>query len=242
MLSFILKRVARHRAGHGRGGADRVPAAAPLARRPGRRDRGRLRDRRADRENPHPARPQPADRPAIHQLARRSRARRSRRLDLLQSPGHHADRPAHRADLDAGAHHDRVLGAGRRAARRARRLEGAHLGRPRRDGVRGGRLLGAGVRDGLFPHLRLLARPALVPGSGLPQPVRRSGPVHQPHHAADAHALGDLHRADRAHHARERARSAGGGLHPHRARQGPGRDARCCSSMRSAMPPCRSSP
>ena len=55
-------------------------------------------------------------------------ARRSRRLDLLEPAGHHADRPAHRADADARAHHDRVLGRGRGAARRARRLEGAHAG------------------------------------------------------------------------------------------------------------------
>ena len=64
--------------------------------------------------------------------------------------------------------------ARRGAARRARGLEGAQLDRPRRDGVRGGRLLDAGVRARLFPDLRLRARPALVPGAGLSQPVRRS--------------------------------------------------------------------
>ncbi len=42
-----------------------------------------------------------------------------------------------------------------------------------------------------------------------------------------AHALGDLHRADRADHAGERARGAGRGLHPHRLRQGPDRAASC---------------
>jgi hypothetical protein len=39
-----------------------------------------------------------------------------------------------------------------------------------------------------------------------------------------AHAVGHLHRADRAHDAHQRARRDGRGLHPHRACQGPGRD------------------
>ena len=37
----------------------------------------------------------------------------------------------------------------------------------------------------------------------------------------------DLHRADRAHHAHERARGARRGLHPHGARQGPAATAWC---------------
>ena len=39
--------------------------------------------------------------------------------------------------------------------------------------------------------------------------------------------VGHLHRADRAHHAHQRARGAGRGLHPHRARQGPVQTASC---------------
>ena len=41
-----------------------------------------------------------------------------------------------------------------------------------------------------------------------------------------------LHRADRPHHARDHARGAAAGLHPHRARQGPGAEPASCSSTR----------
>ena len=77
------------------------------------------------------------------------------------------------------------------------------------------------------------------PVQGYRSPFVDPGAVRQPHHAADHRAVRDLHRADRAHHARERARSAGGGLYPHRARQGPGRDARCCCvhALRNAAVP-----
>ena len=55
---------------------------------------------------------EPADPGAVHQLARRPRARRSRRLDLLQSARVHADRrSASSRPLMLALHHDHVLGA-----------------------------------------------------------------------------------------------------------------------------------
>ena len=66
----------------------------------------------------------------VRELAWSARRAGSRRFDLLQSAGHHPDRAAHRADPHAGADHDHVLDPRRRAARRPRRLEGGHLGRP----------------------------------------------------------------------------------------------------------------
>ena len=141
---------------------------------------------------------------------------------------------AHRADADARAHHNRVLD-------RASRCRSACSPPGRRDtwvdrAVMVFAVVGFSVPVfvmGYFLIYGFRDRPALVSRAGLPLAVRRSGPVHQPHHAADARALGDLHRADRAHHARERARGAGGGLHPHRARQGPDRAHACCCVTRS---------
>ena len=46
-------------------------------------------------------------------------------------------------------------------------------------------------------------------------------------HPAEHHALRHLHRAHRPHHAHQRARGAGRGLHPDRARQGAHRTTRC---------------
>ncbi|PWB57223.1 MAG: hypothetical protein C3F17_21130 [Bradyrhizobiaceae bacterium] len=158
-------------------------------------------------------------------MARADPARRPRRLDLLQPAGDHPDRAAHRADADARGHLDRVLDRGRGAARRARGLEGRHLDRPPRDAVRGRGLLVPGLRAGLCADLRVLDRLADLPDPGLPQPVRGFRRLPAPHRAADLGDLDHLHRADHPHHARERDRGAGRGLHPHRARQGADRAA-----------------
>src|SRR6185503_11342059 len=100
------------------------------------------------------------------------------------------------------------------------------LVRPRADGILGARLLGAGVRARLPPDLARVAAARLVPGAGLPAPRRRFLAVPAPSHPALDHALGDLHRADRESDARLGAGSAGRGLHPHCAGQGPARAAR----------------
>ena len=57
--------------------------------------------------------------------------------------------------------------ADRGAARRHRGVETRHLDRPLRDGIVGGRLLGAGVRDRLCSDPDLCHRPALAAGAGL---------------------------------------------------------------------------
>ena len=54
-----------------------------------------------------------------------------------------------------------------------RGLQAGLVARPRRDGLFGGRLLGAGVRHRLHPDLHLLAQARLVSGAGLPAPGRR---------------------------------------------------------------------
>ena len=78
----------RHHAGHGRGGADRLPAPAPLAGRSGRRDRRRL----ASAEQIEKIRTQLGlNQPIIVQFdiwLGDLVARRSRRLDLLEPAGH----------------------------------------------------------------------------------------------------------------------------------------------------------
>ncbi len=58
-------------------------------------------------------------------------ARRSRRLDLLQSSGVAADRPAHRADPGARHDHHALRRSPGGADGRSRGLEGGHLDRPR---------------------------------------------------------------------------------------------------------------
>ena len=60
----------------------------------------------------------------------------------------------------------------RRADRRHRRLPPGLAARPRRDGLLGAGLLGAGLRDRLLPDLRLRHRAGLAAGAGL-RPHRR---------------------------------------------------------------------
>ena len=135
--------------------------------RPGRGDRRRHRHRSRHRAHPRAARAGPAALRALRQLAVGSRARRSRHLDLHQPAGGQADRAAGRADAGAhGVHADRRGRSGRadgRAGGRTRR----RLDRPGRDGLRGARLLGAGVRARLPADLLFAMQLEWLPGAGL---------------------------------------------------------------------------
>ena len=111
----------------------------------------------------------------------------------------------------------------RRADGRDRGLEARHLDRPRGDGLRGARLLRAGLRDRLPAGLCLRAAARLAAGAGL---HRRSTQGFWPwlrNLILPAVALGRrLHRADRPHHPRDHAGGAAAGLHPHRQAKGVG--------------------
>ena len=76
---------------------------------------------------------------------------------------------------------------------------------------------------GYIADLRLRDQARLAAGAGLPAHRRRLRRLPAAADPAGAHAVGDLHRADRAHDAHQRARGAERGLHPHRPRQGPDR-------------------
>ncbi len=120
----------------------------------------------------------------------------------------------------------------RRADGRGGGVEGRHLDRPRGDGLRRARLLGAGLRRRLPARLHLRAGTRLAAGPGLHvlHPGLRALD-REPDPARHRARLG-LYRADRAHHAGDHARGAAAGLHPHRARQGRGASAPSCSCMR----------
>ena len=140
--------------------------------------------------------------------------------------------PAHRADAVADGRDADPRRRRRRADRRDRGLESRHLDRPHGDGVRGARLLGAGLRRRLSAGLHLRAAARLAAGAGLH--AARQGLLalaREPDPAGDRARL-RLHRADRPHHARHHARGAEPGLHPHRARQGRWARAPSCSCTR----------
>ena len=121
-----------------------------------------------------------------------------------------------------------VAVAGRGAARRDRRL--ASVGTWIDRAVMGFSVLGFSVPVFVLAYLLILA--FAIELDWLPvQGYRRSREGFWPwlrHLILPSIALGTrLHRADRAHHARDHARRAGAGLHPHRAGQGPRAAARC---------------
>ncbi len=116
------------------------------------------------------------------------------------------------------------------------------LDRPHRDGLFGARLFRARVRDRLPPDLFVRGLFELAAGAGLSANLGggwRLGAAADP---AVGDLVGHLYRADRAHDSHQRAGSAVGRLYPHRAGQGADPSGRCCSVMRCAMPPFRSSP
>ena len=102
------------------------------------------------------------------------------------------------------------------------------------------RLFGTGVRRRLRADLSVRAALGLAAGSGLHAArAGRAAVAREPDPAVVRAGL-RLHRADRPHHARDDARSAQPGLHPHRARQRRGAQATSCSCMRSRTRRCRS--
>ena len=149
---------------------------------------------------------------------------------------------AHRADRSRSRSHHDHHGPARRADRRDRRLAGRHGDRSRRDELRGARLLVPGVRDRLRADLHLRHQAEAVADPGLPPARRRLLAVPAPSHPAEPRARPELHGADRPHHARQRARGAEPGSHPHGARQGPAGAGSCCSTTPCPTPRCRSSP
>ena len=117
--------------------------------------------------------------------------------------------------LDPRRHH-------RRADGRHRRLEGRDVDRPLADGVRGVRLLRAGVRGRLPAGLCVRAPARLVSRAGLHADIARFLALAREPGAAGRRARLRLHRAHRPHHARLHARGPAAGLHPHGAVQGHG--------------------
>ena len=164
---------------------------------------------------------------AVRHLDRQHPAGQFRRELLLQEDRGRADRPAHRADPGARHLHPDLRRLRRRADRRDGRLPPGLAVRPRRHGLLGAGLLGAGLRHRLLPDLRLRHRARLAAGPGLHPHRRRFLAVPRAHDPALAHPVGRLHRADRAHHPRLGAGGAERGLHPHRPRQGPAPTASC---------------
>ncbi|CAA9277700.1 MAG: ABC transporter, permease protein 1 (cluster 5, nickel/peptides/opines), partial [uncultured Acetobacteraceae bacterium] len=208
--------------GHGDRRAVRVLAALHRAGRPGRGDRRRPSDAR--RRGAHP--PEPRARPALPGAVRRVGVphppRRPGRVHLHQPARFHDDRTAGAADPLPHGPHPHPRGHDRGADGRGGGVAAGHADRPRGDGLRGARLLGAGVRGGLPARLRLRAGTRLAPGAGLhlhrPGPLALAGEPYP----AGGRAGWRVHRADRPHHPRDHAGSAATGLHPHRARQGRG--------------------
>ena len=103
-----------------------------------------------------------------------------------------------------------------------------HVDRPRGDGLLGARLLGAGLRASPICS-SWCSRSSSTGCRCRAMSASPNGfwPFLAAHDPADARARHDLMRADRAHHARQHARGAEPGLHPHRAGQGPRGRARC---------------
>ena len=169
-------------------------------------------------------------------------ARRPRQFDLLRASGFAADRPAPGADAHADGDDARHLRHAGGAAGRDRGVARRLVDRSLRDGLRGVRLLGARVRDRLRADLAVRDRARLAAGAGLH--AARAGflAVARQHHPAQRDAGARLHGADRAHHARGDARDAVAGLHPHRAREGPGDAGRAAAATRCATRRSRSSP
>ena len=244
---WALHRAARRRRDPGAAGrrADRLPDAAADAGRSGGGHRRRLRHDRGHRADPREPRPRQADadrssfiwignmltgdfgdsffykRPVARLIARPHRADpRARPSPRSPWPPCSRCRWAPLAAVSPGI-----------------------VDRPRRDGVLGAELLGAGVRHRLLPDLAAVGQARLVPGAGLPvaSPSGFGGFIHRLILPTSSLAH-DLHRADRAHDAHQRARGAQRGLRPHGAREGPAGTEGRVWVTRCAMRRCRSSP
>ena len=161
---------------------------------------------------------------------------------LLQEDGGRADRRADRADPVARLFTILIAGRGRGAARRAGGAQAGLVDRPHRDGLLGARLSVPVFVIGYLADLPVRGLSELAAGAGLSAHRGRGWRLPAAADPAVGDLLGDLHRADRAHDAHQRARSAGSEDYIRTARAKGQPSARCCSVTRCAMRRCRSSP
>ena len=215
----------RRRDGGGR--VRRVLAALPDAGRSRGGHCGRHCDGRGHPAHPREPRPRRAVPVALRALGVGPAARRPRHVDLHQSSGRAPDRAARRANAVVDVVHARGLDRRRRAARRRRGSQGRSMDRPRRHGVFGAGLLGAGVRDRVRADpdavgpIRSSARP------GISKPERRRLGVAASSDPAEHRARDRLRGADRAHDARQHAGRARAGLYPDGRRRRASHPTRC---------------
>ena len=175
------------------------------------------------------ARARPAALRPVRQLGLAPAARRPRHLDLHQPAGLPPDRAAHRADR-------RIDPLDARSSRCWRRCRWgcSRRGRPARwidRAVMVFAVLGFSVPVFVLAYFLIYVfaiSTDLLPVQGYVSIRERLVAVPVAHRAADAsRSACRLYRADRAHDARQHARRAGAGLHPHRPGQGPRERARC---------------
>ena len=219
MWGYIARRVARHGPGAGDGGAHRLPDAAADAR--------AIRRRSSPATTPPPQRSPRSARAsgstsrslAVRHLGRQHADRRFRRIVLLQGAGDRADRRPGRPDPGARHrhHHHHACWSPCRSAcspPTARAPGSTAL-------VMAFSVLGFSVPVFVIGYFLIwLLSVKLGCSRCRATSIARASAVPPPADPAELTLSRDLHRADRADDARQRAGGAGRGLHPHRHAKG----------------------